>query len=86
MFVTERGAQQPRKVVMIMRDILNTRLWRSRLSLWRRTARLRAIMADTEAWTPMVAGMWVADATSGTEGDWAGGEVAVGVGEEMRGG
>lgn len=90
MLVNERGAQQPRKVVIIMSDILNTRLCRSRRSLCRRTARLRAIMADTEAWTPIVGGMFVAapisEVTSGAVEDRAGGEVAVGVGEEMRGG
>lgn len=88
--VTERGAQQPRKVEMMMRDILKTRLWRSRRSRCRLTARRRAMIADTEAWTPTVAGMGVAapmsELTSGAEDDTAWGEVAVGVGDGMRGG
>lgn len=70
---------------MMMRDILNTRLCRSLRSLCRLTARRRAMIADTEAWTPIVGATGVAAAlaepTRGVVEDTAGGEVAVGVGE-----
>lgn len=81
----DRGAQQPRNVDMMIRDIFRTRRWRSRRSRCRRTARRKAMMAETEACTPMeeagsgvLAWVW-AEAEGGVGETGVAGVVAMGV-------
>lgn len=84
-FTADRGAQQPRKVDIMIKDIFRTRRCRSRLSLCLRTALLKAMIAETEACTPTdEAGKgveaWVRTGAEGGVGEaGVAGVVAIGV-------